>query len=230
MIVAIMASACYITRRRRFPITPPSKGQDLGLLGHAKAMDDDNLSTDSSEDQEMPMLMSDPITTSTTTLEPKHRSCCGVGFSTPNTSRYANYWHSRFIQKFPFLVEMFYWAINLLFYVGVKAASELIFATDGVWKSAENHAIYILEIEQKGPFSWLFPLREVDVQTWFRTLHPHLLTVLNRAYSLIHIPVTVTLVLVPLQCPSPLLTLVSASWPGTIMLRPHMSSSPEHGG
>jgi hypothetical protein len=86
---------------------------------------------------------------------------------------------------------MFYWAINLVFYVGVKSASELIFATEGIWKSAEAHAITILDIEHKGPFRFLFPVREVDVQMWFRSGHQDMLTVLNRAYSLIHIPVTV---------------------------------------
>lgn len=186
MIVAIMVASCYINRRRGYPIVP-SRKQDAGLLG--KAMDDDDLSSNSSDDYEMTMLVDE---TATKTHQPKQRSCCGVSFSTPNTSRNANYWHSRFIQKFPFLVEMFYWAINLVFYVGVKAASELIFATDGVWKSAENHAIAILDFEQKGPFRWLFPLREADVQMWFRTSHPDMLTILNRAYSLIHIPVTVT--------------------------------------
>ena len=186
MIVAIMLASCYINRRRGYSIVPFSKN-DAGLLG--KPMDDDDLSSNSSDDYEMTMLVD---ATATKTPEPKQRSCCGVSFSTPNTSRNANYWHSRFIQKFPFLVEMFYWAINLVFYVGVKAASELIFATDGVWKSAENHAIAILDIEQKGAFRWLFPLREADVQMWFRTSHPDMLTILNRAYSLIHIPVTVT--------------------------------------
>lgn len=202
MIVGIMAAACYFSRRRGFPIIPSSK-QSAGLLGHAKTTDDDeDVSTDSSDDYEMAFLA--PESTATTTHEPKERRCCGVAFTTPNTSRNAKYLHSRFIQKFPFLVEMFYWAINLVFYVGVKSASELVFATDGVWKSAERHAITILHIEQDGPFRFLFPLREANVQMWFRTLHPELLTILNRAYSLIHIPVTVTLVapvpLLPFCC------------------------------
>lgn len=191
MIVSIMVAACYFSRRRGFPIIPSST-QKQGLLGHDHETDDEGVSTAFSDEHEMSLLASPQ--TATSTHEPKQRSCCGVGFSTPNTSRNAKYLHSRFIQKFPFLVEMFYWAINLLFYVGVKAASELIFATDGVWKSAERHAITILEIEQNGPFRFLFPLREADVQIWFRTQHPELLTILNRAYSLIHIPVTVTFV------------------------------------
>ena len=137
------------------------------------------------------MLSIFPNSSASTTHPPKKRNCCGTVVYTPNTSRYSNYRHSRFIQKFPFLVEMFYWVINLLFYVCVKSVSELIFATEGVWKTAENHALTVLSIEHEGPFRFLFPLREVDVQMWFRTGHQDLLTILNRAYSIIHIPVTV---------------------------------------
>lgn len=86
---------------------------------------------------------------------------------------------------------MFYWAITLGFYVSVKSASEFIFATEGTWKTAENHGIAVLAFEQEGPLSFLFPWREVDVQTFFRTEHQGILTTLNRAYSLIHIPATV---------------------------------------
>jgi len=107
-------------------------------------------------------------------------------------SRYANYWHSRFIQKFPFLVEMLYWAITFAFYVSLKSLSELIFATEGVWKTAEDHGIAVLAFEHQSFFSFLFPLREVDVQLFFRNRHQDMLTLLNRAYSLVHIPATVS--------------------------------------
>ncbi|KAK7430715.1 hypothetical protein QQZ08_002759 [Neonectria magnoliae] len=189
IVVGIMVASCYVTRRRNYPLKPPSN-QDQGLLGRPEHRDDGDSLSDDYEEQEM--LSRYPVSSASATHPSKKRNCCGTVVYTPNTSRYANYRHSRFIQKFPFLVEMFYWAINLLFYVSVKAGSELIFATEGIWKTAETHAVAVLDFEHKGFFSFLFPLREVDVQMFFRTKHQDMLTVLNRGYSLIHIPVTVS--------------------------------------
>lgn len=191
IIVGIMVFSCYVNRLRGYPLTPQAD-QDQGLLGHTKLepRDEDSLDDAFDDEHERPSPL---LGSAANTARPsKKRSCCGTVVTTPDTSRFANYWHSRFIQKFPFLVEMFYWAVNLLFYVGIKQASELIFATDGVWKTAENHGIAVLWFEHESPFRFFFPLREVDVQMWFRTDHQTMLTVLNRAYSLIHIPVTVS--------------------------------------
>lgn len=185
-----MIFSCYVNRLRGYPLAP-QPDQDQGLLGHTKLepRDEDSLDDGFDDDHDRPSPL---LGSAANTARPsKKRSCCGTVVTTPDTSRFANYWHSRFIQKFPFLVEMFYWAVNLLFYVGIKQASELIFATDGVWKTAENHGIAVLWFEHESPFRFFFPLREVDVQMWFRTDHQTMLTILNRAYSLIHIPVTV---------------------------------------
>lgn len=187
-IVCVMIAACYFNRRRNFTIKPPKLEE--GLLGQSKLADEDITELSDSDDQEMQFL-ANPEPVSTTSRGPKRRDCCGTVIHTPNSARYANYWHSRFIQKFPFLVEMFYWAINLLFYVAVKGASAAIFSTAGLWDTAKQHAINILYIEHEGPFRFFFPVKEVDVQMWFRSGHQDLLTILNRAYSLIHIPVTV---------------------------------------
>ncbi|KAI5456644.1 PAP2 superfamily-domain-containing protein [Mariannaea sp. PMI_226] len=189
-IVGIMIASCYFNRLRGYSIIPSPKKNE-GLLGNPDFVSrDDDDSSDSSDEQDRLALLS--TATTTKAHPPKKRNCCGTVIYTPNSSRYANYWHSRFIQKFPFLVEMFYWAVNLAFYVGVKSASELIFATDGVWQTAEKHGIAVLDFEHKGPFRFFFPLREVDVQMFFRTGHQTMLTILNRAYSMIHIPVTVS--------------------------------------
>lgn len=190
MIVGIMVGACYVNRLRNYPIIPRDKS-DQGLLGLDKLdpRDEEDLLSDDSDEQQP--LTHFPESSGSTEHAPKKRSCCGTVIQTPNSSRYANHLHSRFIQKFPFLVEMFYWAVNLLFYVSVKKGSELIFSTDGVWETAEKHGIAVLELEHNSIFSFLFPLREVDVQQFFRLEHQTMLTILNRAYSLIHIPVTV---------------------------------------
>lgn len=214
-----MVASCYFNRLRGYSIIPSSK-QDEGLLGNPNfdSRDDDS-SSDSFDDDDHQLNLLATATTSKA-HPPKKRRCCGAVIYTPNSSRYAKYWHSRFIQKFPFLVEMFYWAVNLGFYVSVKAFSELIFATDGVWKTAEQHGIAVLDFEQHGPLSFLFPMREVDVQTFFRTGHQGMLTILNRAYSMIHIPVTVRYLSLcsPSTTSLQLTRILLAFWPGTIML------------
>lgn len=172
----------------------PKNGDQDGLLGNAKLQPGDEDDSFDDDDDEQTRLSHFPDASTTTSHPSKKRSCCGTIVHTPNSSRYRNNLHSRFIQKFPFLVEMFYWVVNLLAYVGVKAASE-VFATEGLWNTAEKHAIHILELEHNSTLSFMFPAREVDVQMFFRTEHPELLTILNRAYSLIHIPVTVRYVI-----------------------------------
>ena len=188
IIVGIMIASCYVNRRRSYSVISSLK---QGLLGYTdlEPRDEDNLLSDIYDERERPSLLSPP---STSTTHPwKKRTCPGIVLYTPNSSRYANYWHSRFIQKFPFLVEMFYWAINLAFYVSIKSLSELVFATEGVWKIAEDHGAGVLALEHDSPVSFLFPLQEVEVQHFFRNQHPTMLTILNRSYSLIHIPMTV---------------------------------------
>ena len=136
---------------------------------------------------------------------PKRRTCCGLVINTPNTSRFSDHLHSRILQKFPFLIEMFYWIITYLFYRLTKVISQRIF-TKSIIDVAQAHGLAILEFEQ---FSWanfLFPIKEHSVQHWFMEGHQGALTVLNRAYALIHIPGTVGFVsLFPLTATLPVL-------------------------
>ena len=85
---------------------------------------------------------------------------------------------------------MFYWIITYLFYRLTKVLSQQIF-TKSIIEVAQAHGLALLEFEQ---FSWarfLFPVKEYSVQHWFMEGHQDALTVLNRAYALIHIPGTV---------------------------------------
>ena len=121
---------------------------------------------------------------------PKSRTICGVVVHTPNTYRFANHIHSRLLQKFPFLIEMFYWIITYFFYRMTKVVSQALFSEE-VWDISQEHGLQILEFEQFGFFSFLFPFREHDVQHWFMNGHQTALTFLNRFYALMHIPGTV---------------------------------------
>jgi len=125
---------------------------------------------------------------------PKKRQVCGLMLYTPNTSRYADYYHSRLLQKFPFLIEMFYWIITYAFYRCTGLTSQAIFSKTGIWDVAQDHGLAILKIEQESWMSFLWPIRELEVQRWFMNGHETFLTVLNRSYALIHIPGTVGLV------------------------------------
>lgn len=121
---------------------------------------------------------------------------------TPNSSRFARYPHSRLLQKFPFLVEMFYWVLQFFFYRLTAFMAALYYGgSKQMWDIAQGHALSILELETvlfgrealTGTDRWT----EWNVQQWFLTgakagdWRGVFLTVLNRSYALIHIPGTV---------------------------------------
>lgn len=175
-----------MTRRRHFRIFVRSS-QKSGYL--------DSLDFDNASEQLLPHEFGreggfeDLISTSK--YPPKKRNCCGVILSMPNTSRFRNNIHSRILQRFPFLIEMFYWVINYAFYRFTAVASQAIFAKTGIWDVAQDHGIAVLETEEFSMLSFLFPVHERSVQQWFMHGHQDALTVLNKAYALIHIPGTV---------------------------------------
>lgn len=152
---------------------------------------------------------------------PKYRRIFGIWtIRTPNSSRFANHFHSRILVKFPFLIEMFYWAISFFFYrlTGIMAQIQYGGAKS-LWDIAQGHGIAILELE-----SWLLGMSTIPgkerwveylIQQWYLTgadggdARGIWLTILDRGYSLIHIPGTVGYVLfcflVPLLYSPPLL-------------------------
>lgn len=188
MVLTILLSSMMITRRRDFQIFGAQKnsGYRYSLLDEpdsAISSTEFLLSRyhDESDSQE---------TLQTVKHSPKCRPCCGTVVYTPNTSRFADHLHSRILQKFPFLIEMFYWIVTYIFYRMTKILSEQIFS-ESIWDVAQDHGLEVLDFQQFGWLSFLFPCREHDVQQWFMYGHQTALTVLNRAYALIHLPGTV---------------------------------------
>jgi hypothetical protein len=189
IVVSILFGAMFMTRRRGYYIFSkrrtlvPSSYLDSSLSARSSA---ELLGYDSeNEDDEH-----NPTTTQHN--PPKRRTCCGVfPIRTPNSSRFKNYICSRILQRFPFLIEMFYWVINYAFYRMTSVLSQRIFIKTGIWNVAQDHGIAVLEFEQFSGLNFLFPWRERDVQQWFMHGHQDTLTVLNKAYALIHIPGTV---------------------------------------
>lgn len=132
---------------------------------------------------------------------PKVRSFLWMRFETPNSSRFARHIHSRVLQKFPFLVEMFYWGISFGVYRATKDLAAAYYGGQkSMWDNARAHGMMILESEallwgggQEAPQRWL----EWRIQRWFLhgsevgDIRAWMLTILNRGYALVHVPGTV---------------------------------------
>jgi len=177
----------WFTRRRDLTITRPRSNRYTSYLDNTDSArsSDELLRYDSlDEDEKQPEYAA-------TAYLSKHRKILGFTFDTPNSSRFKNNIHSRILQRFPFLIEMFYWIINYSFYRLTSVLSQKVFAESGIWQVAERHGVSVLQAEEFGWFSLLFPIHEKDVQGWFMNGHQDALTVLNRIYALIHIPGTV---------------------------------------
>ncbi|KAK4495455.1 hypothetical protein PRZ48_013786 [Zasmidium cellare] len=101
---------------------------------------------------------------------------------------------SRILQKFPFLVEMFYWALNYVAYAFTKQIGIALYSRmggDEVAELAQKHGIDILTFEHDTPFQIFFPITEVGFQQFFLNGHLKMMTFFNQIYSLVHIPGTI---------------------------------------
>ncbi|PVI05327.1 hypothetical protein DM02DRAFT_715688 [Periconia macrospinosa] len=102
----------------------------------------------------------------------------------PNTKRFENYFLSRLLKKFPFLVEAWYWALIYWVYQLGRAFSAVTLK-DSTVDVARLHALQIIHLEQR-----LHIFLELPIQQWFLQ-HPFLMHWTNRIYSFIHIPGTI---------------------------------------
>ncbi|KAL1616781.1 hypothetical protein SLS54_008173 [Diplodia seriata] len=122
--------------------------------------------------------------------EPKwrKRELRALGFRTsvtaPNTRVFQDRFLSRLLQKFPFLVEAWYWALIYWVYQLGRAFTALTLVEDTV-NVARKHALQIIHLEQKLHIFWELPVQRFFLQ------YPTLMTWINRIYSFIHIPGTI---------------------------------------
>lgn len=181
-----MIASLYFNRHRSFSILEKRRATDLS------SSTDDLLSTsdrDSSDDESTAELLE----AEKQVWLGNRGTCCGIPIWQMDTSRFAGNLHSRILQKFPFLVEMFYWALNYVAYSMTKRIAAHVFATHGgeeVTALAQSHAIDILTLEHDTFLSVFFPITEVSVQRFFLH-HQSILSIFNQLYSLVHIPGTV---------------------------------------
>ncbi|KAI0048694.1 hypothetical protein FA95DRAFT_1605065 [Auriscalpium vulgare] len=106
-------------------------------------------------------------------------------FTPRDTSKYADNWISRTLFRFPFLLEVLYWALTYWIYQIARAVSAVLFIDEGTVDTARRHAIQLLEFERT-----LGIQSENKIQAFVMS-HTWAITSLNRIYSFIHIPATI---------------------------------------
>lgn len=109
--------------------------------------------------------------------------------STPNTLVFEDRLLSRYLQKFPFLVEVWYWLLLYWIYQIGRAFTALTLV-EGTVNVARKHALQVIHLEQS-----LHIFFEVGFQKWFLA-HPAILHWINRLYSFIHIPGTISFLVI----------------------------------
>lgn len=127
--------------------------------------------------------------------------------STPNTAVFRSRFMSRLLQRFPFLVECWYWA--LVYWVSARLLIIFFFAInnnnifcimqtyqlgraftavtleDATVATARKHALQLINRERALHIFWELPIQKAFMH------HPHLMTWTNWLYSFIHIPGTI---------------------------------------
>lgn len=205
-----MIAALIVSRRRNYSILrrssatalPRQRSPDGASRSSEETLVDPDIYEEASDSDDAMLLH--PISNF-----PKRTSSANRALSFPDTDppgQYTHLIHSRILQKFPFLIEMFYWGLNYLAYLFSKEGAVKLHNLNGKVnvQLAEDHGIGILNFEHQSMFSFLFFIPEVDVQRFFLKDHVGTMTILNQIYSLVHIPGTVACVSLRLSCTSPL--------------------------
>jgi hypothetical protein len=109
--------------------------------------------------------------------------------TSPNTEVHKDRFLSRALRQYPFLVEVWYWALIYWVYQLGRAFTAVTLQESTV-DTAREHALKVVHWEQS-----LGIFIETDIQQWFLT-HPVLMRWTNRAYSFIHIPGTILFLIV----------------------------------
>ena len=179
-----MVTSLIINRHRSIRIVPERRTTDIAFPSDdlLSGSDRDSDEESGSENGEKQVVLG------------RERTIWGLPGWRVDTSGFANNLHSRILQKFPFLVEMFYWALNYVAYSLTKKMAVRLYGSQDpteIAQLAQTHGIDILTLEHDTFLSFVFPLSEVGVQRFFLEGHQSLMTAFNQLYSLVHIPGTV---------------------------------------
>lgn len=109
--------------------------------------------------------------------------------TSPNTELHKDRFLSRVLRRFPFLVEVWYWALIYWVYQLGRAFTAVTLKATTV-DTAREHALQVIHVEQA-----LGIFVETNVQQFFLQ-YPVLMRWINRTYSFIHIPGTILFLIV----------------------------------
>ncbi|OCH94532.1 hypothetical protein OBBRIDRAFT_125010 [Obba rivulosa] len=115
----------------------------------------------------------------------RERKFFGYRLKSRNTTRWRKTWLSRVLYKFPFLLEVWYWLLVYWTYQ-IGRAITAVTLQEGTIAAARLHALKLIHIEQR-----LGLFIEPAIQGFFLT-RPAPLAVVNKIYSFIHIPGTIS--------------------------------------
>ncbi|KAK4556591.1 hypothetical protein LTR86_006162 [Recurvomyces mirabilis] len=181
-----MVTSLYINRKRSYSIWPSNQDKP----GLKRVSSSDALLR---HQQAVPRYV-DPVDFPATEEPGAGQRCFRMPTLTSQSlARFQDHIHSRILQKYPFLIEMFYWALNYVAYALTKEIAAAIYNKKGhaVTKMAQRNGINILELEHNTFLSFIFPMQEAALQHFFLKHHRSIMTFFNQIYSLVHIPGTV---------------------------------------
>ncbi|KAF7549225.1 hypothetical protein G7046_g8421 [Stylonectria norvegica] len=184
IVVTLLFGGSYFNRTKDYDFF---QGKVIGGTNH-KRSDDLGKKRESSESLMSGWSASSPTLSAHEQPARRRRKVQFFGYtkivSTPNTLVFKDRLVSRVLQKFPFLVEAWYW-LNLYWVYQIGRAITALTLVEGTVNVARKHALQVIHLEQSLLIFW-----ELPVQRWFLA-HPALLHWVNRIYSFIHIPGTI---------------------------------------
>ncbi|KAF2087967.1 integral membrane protein [Saccharata proteae CBS 121410] len=190
VVVTLLFGGTWVNRNTEYRIF--GARQPSRTRSHARSDSPDSLESGFEEPSQVDNLLghrsSSPSLLTPQDSKWRKREVSLLGFSgtvtSPNTRVFKDRFLSRLLQKFPFLVEAWYWALIYWVYQ-LGRAFTAVTLVEGTVHVARKHALQLIHIEQK-----LHLFFELDIQHFFLR-HPFLMTWINRIYSFIHIPGTI---------------------------------------
>ncbi|KAF1999888.1 integral membrane protein [Amniculicola lignicola CBS 123094] len=189
VVVTLLFGGTWVNRNTEYRIFDRRRSSS----GFPRSSSRDSIESAYSSPRSSSSLLDSPRASSPSLLSPQEpkwrkREIRILGFRkevvSPNTRRFQGYFLSRLLQKFPFLVEAWYWALIYWVYQ-LGRAFTAVTLVEGTVNVARNHALQVIHLEQR-----LHIFFELNVQHWFLQ-HPFLMHWTNRIYSFIHIPGTI---------------------------------------
>ncbi|OAP65772.1 hypothetical protein AYL99_01744 [Fonsecaea erecta] len=119
----------------------------------------------------------------------RHRELSLLGLKTtvqtPDTAVFRNRMSSKVLLRFPFLIEIVYWALIYGVYQFGRGQLAIRFVDQTV-DIACHHALAVIKLEQQLHIFWELPIQKFFLQ------YPQAMWLINRVYSFVHLPATIT--------------------------------------